>query len=294
MDHPRLILVVGLQKSGTTLLARLLQDAAGLPRLFRAEGDEFWGNVPPFSPAAYPAGHLYQRQAGLRGHELGADEASDDVMETLRGRLRALVARPGEVPAVLNKSPYNSIRLPWVRAIFPDAFIVSLIRAPRPNVFSLLKKYHHNADILGPRPEAGWWGTKPAGWGDMVRADKVEQCAYQWCAVNAKLLADRSYVDLFLSYAALCADPAAAVRAVTLGAGLPESHLRLDIPGLNCFDQEYERGSRLRSKNRYYGELGSVRTPGSEPIEFGPLSPESLRLIDGICAPVVSQLAAIS
>ena len=46
-DPFRLILIVGLQKSGTTSLARLVQDAAGLPRLFQAEGDDFWGNVPP-------------------------------------------------------------------------------------------------------------------------------------------------------------------------------------------------------------------------------------------------------
>lgn len=294
MSQGRLILVVGLQKSGTTLLARLVQDVADLPRLFEAEGDDFWGNVPPFSPTAYPAGSLYQQAGGVRGHELGAAEASDDVVKTMRARLRALVARAGDAPAILNKSPYNAVRLPWVRAIFPDAFIVSIVRAPRANIFSLLKKYDPNADILGFHPEAGWWGTKPAGWRDMVRADKVEQCAYQWRGVNTKLLADRRHVDLSLSYAALCADPVAAVRAIALGAGISASRLRLHIPDLNCFDEEYARGSRLRSKNRYYRELGSARTPSAEPIEFGPLSQESLHLIDRICAPVEAELTAVS
>ena len=290
---PRLIAIVGLQKSGTTLLARLFQDAAGLPRLFQAEGDEFWGNAPPFTPTAYPAGYLYQRHAGVRGHELGAAEASHEVVDTMRARFEALVAPAGDVPAVVNKSPYNAVRLPWLRRIFPDAFIVAIVRHPRANVFSLVKKYQPDADILGWRPEAGWWGTKPSGWLDMVRDDKVEQAARQWAAVNAKLLEDHRCVDLFCSYASLCAEPAAMIRAIARGAGVPDSRLRLDVPPLNCFDLEYEHGSRLRSKNRYYAELGSLRTPASELPELGPLTPDSLTVLDRICAPVASQLGSV-
>jgi hypothetical protein len=178
--------------------------------------------------------------------------------------------------------------------IFPDAFIVAIIRDPRANIYSLLKKYHPDADIVGFHPEGGWWGTKPDRWRDMVLNDKVEQCAYQWCAVNAKMLEDRTCVNLFLSYAALCADPAAAIRAIAGGAGIPASQLRLALPELNCFDREYEKGSRLRSKNRYYRELGSVRTPSSEIVQFGPFSQDHLQLIDHICAPLARELGAIS
>src|SRR5262245_18734144 len=98
VTDPRLILIVGLQKSGTTLLARLIQDAAGFPRLFGPEGDDFWGNVPPFSPTAFPAGLLYQSHGGWRGHELCADEASADVRATMMARFRALADRAGNVP----------------------------------------------------------------------------------------------------------------------------------------------------------------------------------------------------
>src|SRR5437763_1100901 len=79
MKHRPFIIIVGVQKSGTTLLARLLVQSGVCENPFPHEGDEFWGNVPVFAPEAFPVGAIYQRSHGAFGHEIGAEDATDDV-----------------------------------------------------------------------------------------------------------------------------------------------------------------------------------------------------------------------
>ena len=156
----------------------------------RFEGKEVWGDDPPFAPEAFPAGSFYQRDGGLRGHELGAAEATPEVVEHLRTYL-ADAARPGK--ALVLKNPYNTVRAPWLRAALPEARIVAVVRRPLPNVFSLAKKHAENPHVHRG-PEEGWWGVKPAGWRDLVADDKVVQSARQWDRVNARL-AERQRPD---------------------------------------------------------------------------------------------------
>src|SRR5688572_27383459 len=133
------LFIVGLQKSGTTLLTRLLLETGVVEKPFRAEGDEFWGNTPPFAPVGSPAGVVYQRTGGERGHVMEASDATAEVVQTMRERFDALSV---QAPIILNKSPYNTVRLPWLRAVFPESVIVAMVRAPAANVFSLCKKFH--------------------------------------------------------------------------------------------------------------------------------------------------------
>ena len=94
MSESGVVLVVGLQKSGTSLLLRLLAGTDAFRNPVRFEGKEVWGDDPPFAPEAFPAGTFYQRDGGERGHELGAAEATPDVVEHLRSDL-ADAGRPG-------------------------------------------------------------------------------------------------------------------------------------------------------------------------------------------------------
>ena len=49
---PPVVLVTGLQKSGTSLMLRLLTRLDGFSNPVRREGKEYWGDDPPFSPEA--------------------------------------------------------------------------------------------------------------------------------------------------------------------------------------------------------------------------------------------------
>jgi Sulfotransferase family len=271
---PPVVFVVGLQKSGTTLMTRLLNRTGLVSSPWNGEGHDFWGNVPPFSPREHPAGTVYQRHNGDLGHEISADDAGPEVRALLSRRLRELpdVA----TPLIVNKNPYNTVRLPWIRALFPEARIVAMVRRPVPNVFSLLKK-HSLADEIVIGPEEGWWGVKPAGWRNHVVDSVVERCAWQWSAVNRKLSDDRGSVDDVIAYHDLCRDPTTFVERI-LGRDLAEP-----LAPTRCFDGEFLKGSELLSKNRYSWRTKSLTVPEAEPVEFGPLDSSAVAAIERVC-----------
>lgn len=279
LTAPRPILVVGVQKSGTSLLQRLLATTGIAHDPFRGkEADDFWGNEPPFDPVGEPVGRLYQRHGGDRGHRLERADATAADAALLAERLEPL--RHPERP-VVNKNPYNSVRLPWLRAVLPGVLVVATVRAPVPNVYSLAKK--HAPQEVGKPPEEGWWGVKPPGWRDLLDDDKVAQSAAQWVAVNRILLADGP--DLVVGYAELCRDPERVLRAVEAAAGAPPLPA-LDLPELRCHDDEHRRGARLRSKNRYFHETGTLATPVEEPVEFPPFTAEEVAAVERATAAV--------
>lgn len=283
---PPLILVVGLQKSGTSLMLRLLTRLDGFSNPVRREGKEYWGDDPPFSPAAYPTGTLYQRSGGDRGHELSAEDATPEVAEHLRSKLADIA---GSVDALVMKNPYNTVRVPWLREVFSDAQIVAVARRPLPNVFSLLKKHVSNPHAVRG-PEEGWWGVKPAGWRDLMSADPVETAAHQWERVYGRLWADRGQVDRIIPYQELCAEPERIVGEIAEQAvgGRPA----LDIPALEALDDEHERGGPLESANRVFKRTESFQMEGAERGEemLDPLTGSQRETIERICGTLAGEM----
>jgi hypothetical protein len=281
-----LILVVGLQKSGTSLMLRLLTQLDGIENPVRREGKEYWGDDPPFEPDAFPAGTLYQRDGGARGHELGAEDATAKIAGHLRSELDLIA---GDARALVLKNPYNTVRVPWLREIFPLAQIVAVVRRPLPNVFSLLKKHVENPHTHRG-PQNGWWGIKPAGWTELIAEDPVEQCARQWEHVNRRLWADRRLVDRIVPYHQLCAEPERVVGDIAEGA-LGERP-RLEIPPLEALDDEYERGGPLESANRVFKRTESFELEGAErgTQMLEPLNQEQRATVERICGPLASEM----
>jgi hypothetical protein len=282
---PPLILVVGLQKSGTSLMLRLLTRLDGFSNPVRREGKEYWGDAPPFSPKAFPTGALYQRYKGERGHELGAEDATPEVSEHLRSGLAEIA---GDARALVLKNPYNTVRVPWLREVFADAQIVAIVRRPLPNVFSLLKKHVENPHAVRG-PEGGWWGVKPAGWRDLPAGDVVAQTSRQWQLVNERLWEDREMVDRLIPYHELCAEPERIVGEIAESA--IGERPRLDIPRLEALDDEYEQGGPLESANRVFKRTESFEMEGakrgSEMLD--PLRVEQRQAIEEICGPLAAR-----
>lgn len=282
----RLIFIVGIQKSGTTLLLRMLSQCPQVENPFKSEGDDFWGNIPPFTPTEFPAGFIYQRSKGEMGHEIAEEDATPDIFNVLNERLASIAKDPS---IVANKNPYNTVRLPWIKRLFPDSIVVATVRRPIPNVFSLLKKHvpHENGGLM---PEKGWWGVKPGGWRKLIHENKVIQCSRQWSAVNEKLWNDRKYVDMLITYHELCASPSKIIdNIVTLALGR-EFKANLNLPPINCFDFEYKKGSRLLSKNKYFNKSGNLITPETESVEIEPFRDEDIDIIENICGNTASMI----
>jgi hypothetical protein len=186
---------------------------------------------------------------------------------------------------LLNKNPYNTVRLPWLRQLFPESIIIGMVRRAVPNVYSLLKKFNPHRD-QGMPPEEGWWGIKPEGWRQMVSEDKLVQSSLQWRAVNNKLWLDRRHLDMLIGYHTLCASPVQFMEDILSLALSDKIHLDLHYPPLTCLDSEYLTGSRLMSKNRYYRKTGTFEIPPEEPIEVDAFSENEIIKINEICGDI--------
>lgn len=275
----KLIFIVGIQKSGTSLLSRMLQETEYVENPFRNEGHDFWGNVPPFSPNEFPAGTIYRKTGGNMGHEIDAEDATDDIQRELHNRLSHLRT---SAPIILNKNPYNTVRLPWLRKLFPESIIIGMVRRAVPNVFSLLKKFNPHKD-QGMPPEEGWWGIKPKGWRQMVSVDKLVQSSLQWRAINTKLWLDRRHLDMLIGYHMLCASPLQFIEEILSLALSDKIHIAIQYPPITCFDSEHLTGSGLMSKNRYYRKTGTLETPSEEPIELNAFNETEISRINELC-----------
>ena len=284
----KLILIVGLQKSGTFLLKQLLVESGLVEHPFKGEGDDWFGNVPPFTPQAFPAGVIYQKSRGKMGHEIGENDATTEVKNCLLERLQKLEIKTS---IIVNKNPYNVVRIPWLRKLFPDSFIVGIVRKPVANVFSLLKRFTHFTGY-NYEPEAGWWGVKPKNWQQLIHENKMIQCAQQWRVVNQKLLEDQDLLNLLVSYHDLCTSPLITVEKILSIVENKEIKLSVNYPPIKCFDAEYEIGSRLLSKKRAADGSAVLDTSWlqQERIEIQALQPIDIALIEDICQPVSQQI----
>ncbi|KFI23329.1 sulfotransferase family protein [Nitrosococcus oceani] len=281
-DSPIPLFIVGLQKSGTSLLSRCLQMDAAVSSPFKAEGHDFWGNLPPFTPTAYPTGVLYQAKGGNRGHLLEASDIDATIIATIHSRWHSL---PHTTPILLNKNPYNTLRLGWLRALFPQARIVAMVRNPLANTYSLAKKYLPHQG-RGKAPEEGWWGVKPPQWREIIQEDKLQQCAHQWLAVNQLLLANTRHVDLYLTYEAFCRQPRLWLQRILQLCQPRRLTPPPSVPPLQSCDREYLTGARLRSNNRYFHERGNLSLPAQTVTEFPPLTAEQIQRIEKLAWPL--------
>ena len=287
-SRPKLVLIAGLQKSGTTLLLRLLVDhtsVAGNP-FSGVEGHDFWGNVPSHAPREFPAGTIYNTHHGEQGHEISAAAVDARVRRVLQERLAQL---PVRTAVLVNKNPYHSVRLPWLKEIFPDSFIVCTVRRAVPNIFSLLKKYLRTDEHDRPWREDRWYGVKPSQWRTMLDDDIPVQCTNQWCNVMNRIWDDRAHIDLFVGYQQLCRDPAGVLRRILSMVASEEAAWNINVPALHSCDDEYRCGARLRSMN----EFSDLRHTAPERIELPPLSREEIARIDARCAEIENRFDSL-
>jgi Sulfotransferase family len=287
--QPRLILIAGLQKSGTSLLLRLLVEHTSVAEnpFDGVEGHAFWGNVPSHAPREFPAGTIYVSHNGDAGHEISTASADQDVRRVLEDRLASLEVHK---PAIVNKSPYHSVRLPWLKAVFPQSFTIAIVRRAVPNVFSLMKKHLRQDERDRPWREDGWYGVKPRDWRRLFSDDLQVQCANQWCAVMGKIWDDRAHIDLLVGYHQLCLNPAGVVQRILREACGRESACAADFPVLRCFDDEFSRGAPFRSKN----EVNRLDPIATEAIEMPAFSGDEIARVKARCAAIQNRFEVLS
>ncbi len=143
-------------------------------------------------------------------------------------RLRNVLARPQEAIRLLEKTPENCLRLPFLQSLFPGARVLFLTRDGRANVYSLLEGwrqphafpgYRTPQPVTAPGQTRGRWAfTLIPGWRDLVDRPLEEICARQWAVCNAAVLDYAAGADalplLTVAYEDLLRQPDETLRRV--------------------------------------------------------------------------------
>lgn len=217
LDRP--VFVLGAPRSGTTLLYRVLRQSPHLAHWRPSEAHEVW------ELDHHPA------LSGWDSNVLTAGDADEASARRIR---RSFYTVAGGRKRFIDKTPRNTLRIPFVDAIFPDAFYVFLQRDGRENVNSLINAWrspryrvyelpepHH---IPGADPK--WWKfVLYPGWREDLSGPLEAVCAKQWKLANDFSMDDGSSIDadrwVTVRYEDLIDDPTAEVARIMDRLGVP-------------------------------------------------------------------------
>jgi hypothetical protein len=176
----RPVFIVGAPRSGTSLLYAILRTSTAFDH-WPGEAHEVW--EADYHPA-------------LREWESNVLDAGDVRPDAARRIQRAFFLTAGKNKRLLDKTPRNSFRVPFVDALFPDACFVFLQRDGRENINSLInawrtsryRTYRLAHSIPGVDPS--WWKfVLYPGWQADAAGPLEVVCARQWQTSNEHALA---------------------------------------------------------------------------------------------------------
>lgn len=132
----RLIFIVGMPRSGSTLIEQILAQ----------------------HPAVSAGGELNQLERAIHNcigpAETPALEATSDAIFAARKQYLAYVSTVAATPYFTDKMPANSHYVGWIRALFPEATIIWTTRSPRATCWSCFQTYFTNGHAYSYRQEA--------------------------------------------------------------------------------------------------------------------------------------------
>lgn len=224
-NQPDPVFVLGCSRSGTTVTYETL---AAAPQFLSmgVEIPEFWNGL--YGPL----------NNGWLSEAAGAEQARP---EHRAAALRFFYQRLGN-GLVLDKTCINTLRVPYLNALFPNAKYVFIQRDGRDNISSMIDGWRlgrtdgafHLTQFFGPFPEPvaindgefnEWHFFLPPGWRDYNQASLEEVCAYQWISANhlalegKRLISEERWIQL--RYEDLFEQPVEMFK---------EAFERLDIP----------------------------------------------------------------
>lgn len=219
------IIVVGCPRSGTTLLFRLLRrhEALGSPR---GEGHVLWNTF------HHP-----------RMHEWSSDRVvAEDIRPGERRYIYTGVKRLSRGARFLDKTPRNSLKIPYLRALFPDAVFVLLKRNGPDTVSSLIEGWtvRHGVSYRLPEPlrlreyhGRLWSYVLPPGWRDVAGTSIAMVAAFQYVSSYETALDDMASLPPEARYDIvfedLLEDPLEQTASLLEALGLPPSEGVMDM-----------------------------------------------------------------
>ncbi|NMF87368.1 sulfotransferase family protein [Aromatoleum petrolei] len=273
---PDPVFIIGCSRSGTTVTFETIA-ASGHFLHFDYEIPQFWNSL--YGPLN-------------NGWQSEAADASDARPEHHDRALAYFYARLGAGP-VLDKTCINTLRVPYLHALFPQAKFIFIQRDGRDNVSSMIDGWRLGRvdggfgleRNFGPSPEPvainggefhEWHFFIPPGWRKYNTASLEKVCAWQWVTANRLALdASRAIPPaqwIRLRYEDLFERPVEMFR---------EAFARLDIP----FDE------RMRARcASLAGRPTSIVKGAPSPQKWKEHNPEAIERILPLIAPLMREM----
>jgi hypothetical protein len=218
----RPIIILSAPRAGSTLLFETLAQAAGVHTI-GGESHRLIEGIDALRPGV-----------GAASNRLTAEHATPEVVAELRRRFASKLhdrdrqpPAPGTAARLLEKTPKNALRVPFLLEVFPDALFVFLQREPRANLSSMMQAWRAQGWVTYRRL-AGWDGPwsllLPPGYEQLRGRPLEEIVAFQWQAANETILDDLAALPrerwTSARYEDLVRDPCATIEPLLRFAGL--------------------------------------------------------------------------
>jgi len=236
LDRP--IVILSAPRAGSTLLFETLAQAAGVYTI-GGESHQLIESIAALRPG----------RGVVSSNRLTRRDATSAIVTELRQRFVGRIHdRDGKPPPsgahvrLLEKTPKNALRVPFLLEVFPDAQFIFLQREPRPNLSSMIQAWRAKGWITY-RQLPGWPGPwsllLPPGYERLQGRPLEEVVAFQWRVANETILDDLSVLPrdrwTTVRYEAVLANSRAEIGKLLDFAGLAmdsrlESYLSRPLP----------------------------------------------------------------
>jgi hypothetical protein len=226
----RPIVILSAPRAGSTLLFETLAQAAGVFTI-GGESHQLIESIAALRPG----------RGVVNSNRLTRRDATTAIVAELRQRFAGRIHdRDGQAPGsgarvrLLEKTPKNALRVPFLLEVFPDAQFVFLHREPRANLSSMMQAWRGKGWVTY-RQLPGWPGPwsllLPPGYERLQGRPLEEIVAFQWRVANETILDDLADLPrerwTTVRYEALVADARGEVARLLAFAGL-EMDARLE------------------------------------------------------------------
>ena len=190
IDRP--VFIMAAPRSCSTLLFETMSRSAHLWSI-GDESHQLIEQFPPLNPLAEADSNRVTAEPlqGAIGEELGRSLRRAFALN-LRDRDGARPPPEGSV-RLLEKTPKNALRIPFLAALYPDALFIHLVRDPKENIASIIDAWRSRRFVTYPTiatANGPWSLLLPPGWRDQLQAPLPEVAAFQWWSANQYILDD--------------------------------------------------------------------------------------------------------
>lgn len=241
--YDRPVFIISAPRSGSTLLFESLSRNKRLWTLGE-ECHTIYRAIPELDPSS----------SGYASGALSRKQATPDVANLIRAGFtmylrdvdvnRYLQISPENRPKklrFLEKTPRNSLNIPFINKIFPDALYIFLKRDAASNINSMIEAWEvglQNGSFVTFQDLPGWdrrhWCLLlPPGWSEMNGRPVADIAAFQWKSCNDIIMRDLKEIPearkTYLTYEELLAQPGRELTRLLKFCGLEPADQLLDL-----------------------------------------------------------------